>query len=325
MNYLSRIALRFGSSIPFPLAPLLARSEPSVLLYHGVPVRTKAAGHYAFDGGAFERQIIELQRYFDLIHPDDVLRPRPRWGRKSVVLTLDDGFRNNAVVAAPILKRHCVPAIFFVSTRHVGTDRLLWPAYLQGLELAFRHKGFSFRGTHYDMTPPARADSLRQLRKLLLSLRPHPVAMYDAITNELPSLESFLPKPALDDWFAGMTEEQIGELAADPLLSVGCHTVDHAFLTHCDEEEQRRQLADCKQRLESITGRPITTVSYPSGDYDERTIDICRSLQFSLGHAVEPRVHRFSEFEIPRAGIYQPYGEVAVFKAMWARRRSNRG
>lgn len=115
-------------------------------------------------------------------------------------------------------------------------------------------------------------------RETLLHLEPHPVAMYDAIENELPHLEDFVNPTELSDNFAGMTEEQVGELAAHPLFSVGVHTVDHPFLTKCDSEEAFRQIKDNKTWIEEVTNGRCEAIAYPVGEYNREIVEQCRAL-----------------------------------------------
>jgi peptidoglycan/xylan/chitin deacetylase (PgdA/CDA1 family) len=307
------------------LQQLLAGREPSVLLYHETPRQTILDGVYRWDGESLERQLVCLKRHFDFIYPRDIATPGSYWYRKPLLLTFDDGFRNNACVVAPLLRKHKIPAVFFVSCGHIGTDRLLWFAYLSVLEQAFVDKGFTFRGEYFDMSPGHRKATVARLRAQLLSLEPHPAAMYSAIESELPPWDSFLSRERMEDWYAGMTEEQPEELAADELFSVQGHTCDHPFLTQCTPDEAMRQIEDNKRNIERICKNKVTTISYPSGDYDQVTIRICRAAGMHLGYAVIPRRLHDPDFEIPRAGIYQRYPEVAGCKAMWARRRSSRG
>jgi len=325
VNAPARMLLKAAYSIPRPFSQLLAGREPGVLLYHGVPERSLLEGKYAFDSTAFERQIDCLKKHFDLIHPDDVFLRRSLWRRKAVVVTFDDGLRNNATVAAPILQRHGVPAIFFVCNRHITTNDVLWFSYLKALELHFSRRSFMFRGTEWDMSPAMRKQTIEKLREYLLELKPHPEAMYSAIADELPPIESFVSQRDLEEWYLGMTEEQMAQLDANALFSVESHTVDHPFLTLCEPEEAARQIRDNKQFIERACNKTVTVFSYPIGDYDQAIIDVCKELGFSSGHAVDPRVGRNPEFEVPRAGVYRPQREVAAFKAMWSRVRANRG
>lgn len=326
MDFIKRKCLRLAYGLPSPLAQMLCGREPSVLLYHSVPRKTVQSGKYAFDGAAFERQIVHLKKHFDFIRPEDYFSPRPLRARKAILLTFDDGLRNNAVVAAPVLRKYEVPAIFFACNRHSANESILWFSYLKALKHHFTSNGFMFRGEYFDMAQRARNPALSRLTDMLLALKPHPAALYAAIENELPRVETFVGKQELADWYAGMTQEQLGELAADKLFSVQSHTADHPFLTRCEPEEMKRQLSENKSFLERVCGKAVTAISYPVGDYNQAVVDECARQGFTTGYAVIPRIRdNQPEFEIPRAGVYQPAEEIAAFKAMWARRRENKG
>jgi peptidoglycan/xylan/chitin deacetylase (PgdA/CDA1 family) len=320
-----RAALRLSYGLPPPFAAILAGPRPSVLLYHGVPRRSPVAGKYAFDGEALERQVLYLKRHFRVIHWQDLFRSRSLWDRKAVLLTFDDGLRNNAEVVAPILLRHGLPALFFVSTRHVGSKRVLWFTYLRALEHEYRGDEIRFRGADYDMSPPGRQRSVQLLRRRLLALKPHPSAMYAAIHDELPPLESFVAERDIEDRYAGMTAEQMAALDSHDLFSVECHSVDHPYLTQCAPEEALRQIRENKECIERTCGKVVTRISYPLGDYNRYVVEAARQMGFRTGYAVAPLLRSFSDFEIPRAGIYRAPLEVAGFKAMWSRRRPHAG
>jgi peptidoglycan/xylan/chitin deacetylase (PgdA/CDA1 family) len=325
MNLLLKQCLRFASLPAPPLAALLGGREPAVLMYHGVPRKSWRPGDYAFCGDDFQRQVIQLKSRFSFIHPDELFRARSTWDRKAVLLTFDDGLRNNAAVAAPILARHGVPALFFVCSRHVGSPRVLWFAYLEALERRYPEDTLSLDGRTWDMSRAVRARTLAELREYLLRLEPHPAAMYAAIETRLPPLAHFLGAEEVLEYCSGMTEEQLADLASNDLFSVGAHTVDHPVLTRCSRDEAVRQLAENRQFLERVCNRPVTAVAYPAGEYNESIVEACRQLGFRRGYAVKPLLKKHPDFEVPRAGVWRRQEEVAVFKALWARRRVNRG
>ena len=43
-----------------------------------------------------------------------------------MLVTFDDGYRNNLTLAAPVLKSHDIPCIFHVATGYIDTPRMLW-------------------------------------------------------------------------------------------------------------------------------------------------------------------------------------------------------
>jgi peptidoglycan/xylan/chitin deacetylase (PgdA/CDA1 family) len=291
----------------------VAPRTPVVLLYHGVPMDEADP----VSGRAFEQHLAFLSEHCEFVSATQIEDRRSPYERLRLVLTFDDGFRNNADVAAPILRRYGVPALFFVSSRHATRGKYLWFSYLRALERFYPGEELVFRDTTLDMRPTARARSVRGLQATLLSLTPHPSAMYEAIETELPPLEDFVDAQSLADLYSGMTAEQVATLAADPLFSIGIHTEDHPFLTRCEPEEALRQVQRNRKWLEDVCGRPCDKIAYPSGDYDDAILDICRQTRIADGFAVIPRSAHRSRMEIPRIGVYAESTAALGFKAHW--------
>ena len=301
-----------GWRLPAPSGRKTA--EPAVLMYHGISERTSPWG---MNSDVFEEHARFLVRHFDVVGANDASNRRSN--RERVAITFDDGLRNNAEVAAPILRSYGAPATFFVSTRHCEPGKYLWATYLRALEDYYPESELAFRGRRYGMGTSERADSMRRLRNLLLGLEPHPAAIYAAIEQELPSLESFLEPECIRDRCAGMTPEQVRELAEDPLFSIGAHTEDHPLLSRCDDGEIRNQLATNKRKLEAWTGEPCDAVAYPCSDLDERVIERCREAGFRHGYSAErpPRFDR--SMERFRTGVYYPSLDELGCKVRWGR------
>jgi peptidoglycan/xylan/chitin deacetylase (PgdA/CDA1 family) len=297
-----------------PLVRLISSGYPTVLVYHGV-ARTRAEG--AIDAETFERHISLLAKNFECVSSEHLRNYRRRADRNQVLLTFDDGLRNNFDVAKPILLKYRVPALFFISSRHAERGRYLWFSYLRALKLHFPGDTLSFRGAQFDMRPEAREASVMELREFLLGLRPHPSAMYRAIEDELPPLEDFMTPAQLSDECEGMTGEQVADLTANPLFSVGCHTVDHPYLPRCEPTEMCRQISENKSWLEAVSRVRCDAIAYPLGDYDAAVVELCRKHMFSQGYALSPLLRSTPEFEIPRVGIYSNSLEFLGLKAQW--------
>jgi peptidoglycan/xylan/chitin deacetylase (PgdA/CDA1 family) len=145
--------------------------------------------------------------------------------------------------------------------------------------------------------------------------------MYEKTERSLPSIESFTPRAYIDDHYAGLTWDHIREIAADPLFEVGIHTVDHPFLTLCDNAEMERQIRVNRGELEHVTGKQIRSIAYPSGDYNSAVVSNCLDLGLSGRFAADPR-HDVRERvldrdEIPRIGVYKPSLSIVGFKVQW--------
>lgn len=304
-----------GWRVPAPRSMTLG--QPVVLTYHGISERRDSRGMCR---RVFEEHVLFMIQHFALVAPPTREQPILPSDRQQVLLTFDDGFRNHAERVAPFLRRHGVPAMFFVPSRHATPRKFLWFAYLKMLEEYFPGNGFMFRGTFIDMSPWARHATVGALQEQLLGLTPHPSAMYEAIDQELPRLEEFVDSADLDDRCAGMSVEQVQELAADPLFTVGAHTTDHPLLTRCDPVEQIRQIGENKQWIERLTGRRCEAIAYPGSEYDEAILQHCRSAGFTSGYGGESaRGPDAAELAIPRIGIYYPSVAELGNKIRWSR------
>jgi len=114
--------------------------ELPILMYHSVaPDGPPALARYRVSPAAFEAQLAYLREAgFRGVTPEEWRRAKQRWeplpGR-AVMLTFDDGYRDFADHAWPLLKRYGFGALVFLPTDHVGgTSR--WDAARGGaLEL----------------------------------------------------------------------------------------------------------------------------------------------------------------------------------------------
>ncbi|MBK8740374.1 MAG: polysaccharide deacetylase family protein [Betaproteobacteria bacterium] len=71
----------------------------------------------------FEWQMAYVARHFRPVSCQqvvDALRHGTALPRRAVMITFDDGFRDNYEVAFPVLRRQGVPALFFLGRRAIG-------------------------------------------------------------------------------------------------------------------------------------------------------------------------------------------------------------
>ncbi len=111
---------------------------PIILMYHAVGRSGEPAGRYIIPERMFARQMDWLSRKrYHVIGLDALLQLRQKGQlppARSVVITFDDGYRDNDEVAFPILQRHGYAATIFIVSSAVGTANV-WD---RGGELAGR-------------------------------------------------------------------------------------------------------------------------------------------------------------------------------------------
>ncbi len=303
-----------SASWRFPLGRCVTSRSPVVVLYHGVP---SAGENGCIDFAVFESHIRFLKRHFELITPQQLGERRRPLDRIKVLLTFDDGFRNQFEIAKRVLLRQNVPALFFICSRHAKPGSYLWFTHIRMLSDHFQGPGLTFRGIYFSMRPEDRESSMARLAEILLDLKPHPTAMYRAIEEELPCVNGMIDSNSIADHYQGLSAEQVAEIAREPQFTIGCHTVDHPCLSRCTSDEVYRQIRDNMDWLERVSNRKCRAIAYPSGDYDARILEQCRDLNLSYGFAVSPKFRSFPRLEIPRVGVYSPSLEFLGCKIQW--------
>lgn len=78
----------------------------------------------------------------------------------------------------------------------------------------------------------------------------------------------------------GISTESLKALAADPLCTIGAHTVSHPKLDTLSPQEQQKEIEQSLQELESFLGHPIHHFSYPHGAYNADTLKIVNDSHF---------------------------------------------
>ena len=69
-----------------------------------------------------------------------------------------------------------------------------------------------------------------------------------------------------------ITTENLKELAADGLVTIGSHGVTHKNLNSLSADEQKSELAESKRIIEDIIGKPVNTFAFSHGQYNKDTI-----------------------------------------------------
>ncbi len=60
--------------------------------------------------------------------------------------------------------------------------------------------------------------------------------------------------------------------------TIANHSDTHKAFSKCSREEIRKEIVDCNEKLEKITGEKVTLVRAPSGDYTKESLEVAESL-----------------------------------------------
>jgi peptidoglycan/xylan/chitin deacetylase (PgdA/CDA1 family) len=259
-----------------------------VLTYHRIIADSDSAADDEVDSRQFELHVETFARYFNVLTlAEAISRLRNETlPRLSVCITFDDGYRDNASEALPILQRFRVPATFFIASGFLDGGTM-WNDRV--IEAVNRHTGNSIDLRELGLGLHSVSSLLeRQLakRKLLLDLKHKPREVRDQLCAELPEV---LNVRVPDDLM--MSSDQVRELH-DAGMEIGGHTRNHPILSVAGDDEAASEIADGKHDLEKIIGASLESFAYPNGrpgqDYDLRHVDMVKRAGFSQAVTTAP-------------------------------------
>ena len=120
-------------------------------------------------------------------------------------------------------------------------------------------------------------------------------------------IDNQLPMWWYPDERLGISKDELIALDADPLCTIGAHTVSHPKLDTLTYEEQYKEIADSKQKLEQLLRHPVQHFSFPHGAHNSDTLRICHELDFSaIAAAWGGPIRKSTKYSsLPREGIKQ--------------------
>lgn len=243
-----------------------------------------------------------------------------RFARRFAVLTFDDGYRDNAEFAAPILRARAAPYTVFVTTGFAGHSASLWWLELEEAIRRLDHVEATIAGARF--VAPARDDA----EKSLAFSRIYPLLRAMPEDDMRAVIAGLLARSGGASDFAArlcMSWDEIAALAADPLCTIGAHTLTHPMLAKHPRETALRELAESKAILEARLGRKTPHLAYPVGDPTSagvREFELAREAGFETAVTTRPGMifpeHAAHLTALPRLSVNGRWQERGFMEAL---------
>jgi peptidoglycan/xylan/chitin deacetylase (PgdA/CDA1 family) len=230
INELFHFVIRF-SGFSFIVRNIVARNNVSILLYHNP------------DAQIFESHIKYLFGRFNFISLSDLGNAIVTHNWESIphyamIITFDDGWKENHSLLNTIIKYKLKPTIFLTS-HLINTKRNFW-------------------WTICNEKDSVRFKQIPNKQRLL----------------ELKERYNYDPYKEYQGRRQSLNIEEINDMKE--FVEFGLHSSFHPVLTKCTEEEKRKEIHEGKKRLENILNKRIVSFAYPNGDFDDECIEILK-------------------------------------------------
>lgn len=282
-----------------------------VLMYHDLRRDDDFPNWLRVAESDFAAQLDACAELGDFIAPQDLFAPeRLSRDRFSFLVTFDDGYRNNAELAAPLLAERRIPALFFVSTGPLTSQQPFWTDVvvtpiqalrLRSLDLSDRGFGrFAFRAGG----EAARWDDIQRLLTAIKAVgnedHPQVAGLLGWLQEEYGAvLAEHLPR------LRPLTADEVRWMAAERWCHFGSHGHDHRILTRLTDAELAHSLAYSRAILSDLTGQPCEHLAYPNGDHDARILAAAATAGYRGGYTIRSGLvaGRVPALTLPRLAV----------------------
>jgi peptidoglycan/xylan/chitin deacetylase (PgdA/CDA1 family) len=228
------------TGLAFLVRATIGRNRVSIIVYHD-PSPDVLERHLSYL--ARTRSLISLSELVDALHSGSW----PSLPRHAVVITFDDGRRNNARLL-DLFVRHGVTPTIFLCSQIVATNRHFWFLEIDNSE---ELKGLS-NHERLEILEQAGFSPAREYR---------------------------------DEERHALSSEELARMAGH--VEFGGHTRWHPVLTRCSAAECEEEIMGAKREIEELVGRECRHFAYPNGDYGEREIELLRQAGYLSGRTLD--------------------------------------
>ena len=300
-----------------------------VVIYHRVVADNAVSGNdFEIEKGItaseFERQMHFLLRHFTPVSASRIQANLSKEIQFSV--TLDDGYEDNYLVAAPILKKLGIPATFYVVSDFVGTDRLFWWEQVAELMRRSKNPELDMQVVIPELCQQDNLVNVFPLRdhdqrdyayeQLCARIRKGPHVDIPLYVNRIAGYCDF-PVREQGRRYGLMNWQQLNDLVRQG-FEIGGHSASHCNVVGADETLLHRELIESVNVIEAKIDAPVESFAYPYGMFEESSKVVTSLLATTNCKVAFTTVQGvvsadLPAYELPRTQLNQPYHFACAF------------
>jgi len=280
------------------------RHKICVLMVHGVmDIDTKTVWsplRKQLPVKEFDRTLGMLAQYYHFItiqQSIDILSGKVPPIDNALLITFDDGYRNNIDYALPICEKYNIKPVLFVATNHVGSGLPFWFDRLdyalqqnmgEILSLSYKNEVYSFDATNRITL----ASSYKKFRDTCKSKFNDDIELNNLFNYLCETLEN-RSAAALkdicyeDDWSAVVSWSTLKQLISENRIDVASHTQDHLRLDCLEESKILSQLKQSKVCIEKELAVKCDYFCYPNGNYNKLSKQLLKEVGYKAAFSTD--------------------------------------
>ncbi|NOR57979.1 MAG: polysaccharide deacetylase family protein [Sulfurimonas sp.] len=274
-------------------------------------------------------QYLEENNYkiisLDQMHKN-LLEKRFEKGVKYIVLTFDDGYKDNYNIVFPYLQSKNIPFSIYITTDFIDKKSVLWWYLLEYLLENSNEISFSIENVEFHFSCIDREEKNITYKKVVQLIRKLDSVAREVLFNEL-FIENNVP---LDKYLNEYTLnwDDVIEMSKSDLVTICAHTVSHASLARLSVYDVVKEVENSQKMLEERIGKKVLHFAYPYGfkqDAWDREYKILNQFDFKTSVTtiednikyknadkcsslpripINGNIHSINEFKIRISGLY---------------------
>jgi len=248
----------------------------------------------------FRNQMRLVSRHYSPISMDDVINylegdftlpPYP------VVITFDDGYKDNLEIAAPILGEFNIPATFYIVMNSVA-DQETNSIWFMRIRKAFSiTKKSSWTDNNSRIYPLS--DEANKIKARGAAMAYCGSTIGKTQLEHVAQIEQALDVPAFEtDSNIMLTWDDIRQLR-DQGHIIGSHTMTHPNLAYVKEEDAKFEIDQSRLKLENKIGESVSHFSYPNPilkpNWNKKTYQLLQNSEYKTAVTCDNGCIRFGD------------------------------
>ncbi len=258
----------------YAIMRFLTRKKVIILMYHGVTASDnsmKNCDTRHVHRARFLWQIEYLKKHYSFISFNDFMDWRSgkikELPSNPVILTFDDGYKNNYTQLFPILEKNQIPAMIYLLTGMIGKKSVADSNTIQYCITKTKKEKIIIDGEAYTLrTPKERMTTVHVLRALAEKKE-----SLERFLEEIKRETAVLCTLTEDEEYGFMTWEECHAVQKKG-ISFGSHTHSHPNLTRIEVKSCHQELKQAKAIINQKLGTCIH-FCYPYGAYNDNIIE----------------------------------------------------
>lgn len=280
------------------------RHNVSVLMLHGVmedqPQNLWKPLRPQITPSELKRSLTILSRYYQFVNIDqaiDIIKGNAPEIKYPLLITFDDGYRNNLDYALPICKEFGIKPLLCLTTGNVDSQLPFW---FDRLDYALQQNmggviDIDFAGKSYKFN----AGSRHILKKSYKKFRDTIKQKFDDdidMTKLLNGLSDILEARSgralrdiceKDAWSAIVKWDELKKEVTLGNINIASHTIDHVRLGCLSTSEIIYQINESKNRIEKELEIACNIFCYPNGDYNQLVVNFLKEAGYKAAFTTD--------------------------------------